>query len=577
MTTFPVHPKEGMAALQAVDPVIGPFLVFWRRKYGPTKTERNKLSPQVVELIRQWNRLVEEDGVLYRKTLPPDGGQQLCQLLLPESLRKEVLEGLHDNHGHQGIERTTGLVRKRCYWPGMAHDIEQYCKNCERCTLAKAVQPKVRGFMGHLLAAKPLDILAIDFTVLEPSRDGKENVLIMTDVFSKFTQAIPTKDQSASSVAKALVNHWFYIFGVPHQIHSDQGRCFESRLIQELCHTYGISKTRTTPYRPQGNGQCERFNRTLHDLLRTLPNNQKCNWPLHLPQVLFAYNTTAHQSTGYSPFVLMFGQEPQLPLDVTLGLQEPKQGDVTDWIADHQEKLTQVYQKARNQLQRTADQRAQNNDGKVNDTGLKLGQFVFRRDHSKRGRQKIQDFWDPTLYTVIRCPQDQSPVYTIMPVNGDGRTKQIHRAELRSAEGHRTRMTGDKGIPWNILDSGNDEHTATLMVDRRGMGQPTGQQPSGAAMPPASPSPPGECIDTDTPPEGVRTPGAQVASTSSYTCGQPMRRTTRTTAGHHSNPHRLPRSILTEPVEGDVQRQVVDVRVAQPTPVHRQNLFRPWC
>lgn len=75
--------------------------------------------------------------------------------------------------------------------------------------------------MGHLLATKPLDILVIDFTVLEPASDGKENVLIMIDLFSKYIQYIPTRDQSASTVAEALVNHWFYNFGVPCQIHSE--------------------------------------------------------------------------------------------------------------------------------------------------------------------------------------------------------------------------------------------------------------------------------------------------------------------------------------------------------------------
>ena len=99
----------------------------------------------------------------------------------------------------------------------------------------------------------------------------------MTDIFSKYTQAIPTRDQCASTVARVLVQEWFYTFGVPARIHSDQGRNFESALIEQLCGLYSIQKMRTTPYHPQGNGQCERFNRTLHDLLRSLPPAQKRN------------------------------------------------------------------------------------------------------------------------------------------------------------------------------------------------------------------------------------------------------------------------------------------------------------
>lgn len=88
--------------------------------------------------------------------------------------------------------------------------------------------------MGHLLVSHPNEVLAIDYTALEPAQNGVENVLVMTDVFSKYTIAIPTRDQRAPTVAKVLVAEWFYKFGVPARLHSDQGRNFESSLIQQL-------------------------------------------------------------------------------------------------------------------------------------------------------------------------------------------------------------------------------------------------------------------------------------------------------------------------------------------------------
>ena len=197
---------------------------------------------------------------MYRQVFRPDGAEAVFQLLLPVVLRDEVLTEVHQRHGHQGVERTLELLRQRCYWPNMSSDVAQWCQSCERCQVAKNAQPAPRGFMGHLLASRPNEILAMDFTVLEPTHTGVENVLVMTDVFSKYTLAIPTRDQRAATVAQVLVTEWFCKFGVPARIHSDQGRNFESCLIQQLCSLYGIEKSRTTPYHPAGNGQCERFN-----------------------------------------------------------------------------------------------------------------------------------------------------------------------------------------------------------------------------------------------------------------------------------------------------------------------------
>ena len=214
----------------------------------------------------------------------------------------------------------------------------------------------------------------------------------MTDIFSKYTQAIPTRDQRGSPVARVLVQEWFYKFGVPARIHSDQGRNFESALIEQLCGLYNIKKTRTTPYHPQGNGHCERFNRTLHDLLRTFPPAQKREWTEYLPQVIFAYNTTMHQATGESPFFLMFGQEPQLPIDFLLGrVEEPAPGRVDDWIEEHQRRLQIAYEEAREKLKGAADRRKGRHDQKADDQGFKEGQLVYRRDHGVRGWNKIHD------------------------------------------------------------------------------------------------------------------------------------------------------------------------------------------
>ena len=159
-------------------------------------------------------------GLMYRIVQDPKLGE-LTQLLLPATLREKVITSLHDDTGHQGLERSLQMIRERCYWPKMYSDIENWIKKCERFTLAKMPNPRVRPPMGSLLATKPLEILAMDFTVLEPATDRRENVLVMTDVFPKFTYAIPTRDQKVTTTAKVLIKEWFFKYGITLRIHSD--------------------------------------------------------------------------------------------------------------------------------------------------------------------------------------------------------------------------------------------------------------------------------------------------------------------------------------------------------------------
>ncbi len=337
-------------------------------------------------LLKQWERLTGWDGVVYWQVSRSDGGEVVLQVLLPAALRDKVLMEVHQNHGHQGVGWTLELLRQRCYWLGMASDVRRWCQTCARCQVAKDSGPPVRSSMRHLLASEPNEILAMDFTMLEPTQSGLENVLVLTDIFSKYTLAIPTRDQQAYTVAHVLVTEWFSKFGVPAHIHSDQGRNFESVLIQQLCSLYNIEKSRTTPYHPTGNSQCERFNRTLHDLLRTLPTSRKREWHSCLPQVLHAYNTTPHPSTGESPFFLMFGRETRLPVDFLLGrVPDPVGGTINDWVQEHQTRLHLAFEGARERLKEAAQRRKENHDQSVRSEPLVVGQSVLLKEFGWKG------------------------------------------------------------------------------------------------------------------------------------------------------------------------------------------------
>lgn len=165
------------------------FRHFCDQKRKPTKNERMSLSRSVLELLKQWDRIQEKDGLLYRVIDDVFNGE--CQqLLLPACLVELVLPSVHDN------KRTLSLLRQCCKWVGMYNAVDQCVKKCQLYVLSKMPQLKIKA---PFLASHPLEVVAMDFTTLEPTSDGQGDVLVVTDVFTKFSQAFSTCDQKADT------------------------------------------------------------------------------------------------------------------------------------------------------------------------------------------------------------------------------------------------------------------------------------------------------------------------------------------------------------------------------------------
>ena len=307
---FQSIPPSKMAELQKKCNQLSVVYEYVARNQKPKLSVIQRIrSKPIRRLLLQFDRLSLICGVLHRRTFTDD--DEIQQLILPQALRESVLQSLHDDNGHQGLQRVIDLLRAKVYWPSMFADTDHWLAQCERCHIAKGDYTEPKTQQGTLTANQPLELLCIDFTKADPSKGGKENILILTDAFSKFSQAFVTSSQKAIIVAKILVEKWFSIFGVPAQIHSDQGRSFDNEIISHLCKMYGIRQSVTMPYNPRGNAICEWFNRTLFGLMRTLTEEQKPNWPTYVPSLVYAYNSTPHASTGFQPYELMFGARHQ--------------------------------------------------------------------------------------------------------------------------------------------------------------------------------------------------------------------------------------------------------------------------
>ncbi|VDI78350.1 Hypothetical predicted protein [Mytilus galloprovincialis] len=239
---------------------------------------------------------------------------------------------LHDDPvgGHFGVHRTLSRVSSRFYWAGYKENIEQWCKRCEICNSRKGPQKRARGAMKQYLVGAPLERVALDILGPLPiTTSGNKFILVLTDYFSRWAEAYPIPNQEAETISKIFVDEFICRFGVPRQVHTDQGRQFESKLFTGICKRFNIDKTRTSPLHLQSDGMVERLNRTIEDILSKFIGKDQKDWDTHLSVAMMAYRTSVHESTGFSPSMLMFGREIELPIDLIYG-PHPQTENITD-------------------------------------------------------------------------------------------------------------------------------------------------------------------------------------------------------------------------------------------------------
>ncbi|TKS67456.1 Retrovirus-related Pol polyprotein from transposon 412 [Collichthys lucidus] len=409
---------------QRADPVIREVIHQMETGEKVPPTARQEL-PDLVPLLRELNRLELQDDILYRRR--QDGEQVSFQLVLPEELRMVVITSLHDDMGHMGIERTLDLVRSRFFWPRMAADIETKIKTCNRCVRRKAL-PERSAPLVNIRTTRPLELLCMDYLSLEPDQSNTKDILVFTDHFTKFAIAIPTANQKAKTVAKCLWENFIVCYGIPERLHTDQGPDFESKLIKELCQLAGIVKTRTTPYHPRGN-PVERFNRTLLNMLGTLEHKQKARWKDYVKPLVHAYNCTRNDVTGFTPYELMFGRSPRLPVDLAFGLpvRENWSTSHSKYVENLRSRLEESFQLASKNAIKSGDRNKARFDQRVTPSSLEEGDRVLVRNVRLRGKHKLEDKWEQDVYVVEKRAGDL-PVYTVRPENrADVPTRTLHR------------------------------------------------------------------------------------------------------------------------------------------------------
>ena len=259
--------------------------------------------------------------------------------------------------------------------------------------------------MHQYIVGAPFERIAIDIAgpYTESDRENRY-LLVAMDYFTKWPEVYAIPNQEASTVADALVTHFFCRFGVPIELHSDQGRDFESRLMQGVLERLRVNKTRTTPLHPKSDGMVERYVKTIEEHLRKVVSTHQRDWDERLPIFLLAYRASTHETTGVTPANMVFGRELRLPCDLMFGTPPDKEQSRTDYAADLVERLHDIHHFARQHLRIASDRMKARYDQLANSAGYQEGDKVWLyRPTRKRGKSpKLQTCWEGPYNIITR-------------------------------------------------------------------------------------------------------------------------------------------------------------------------------
>ena len=385
---------------------------------------------------KSWHRdhvfRIASDGVLEEVTRDISG-EIAYKVVLPQILIRRAVQDAHA--GHLKTKKTLDKLRMSYFFKHMYATCHRYVQGCPTC------QEKDRGLkyqapMGSM--PEPLGAwhtVAVD--VLGPlpqTRSGKKYVVVITDYLTKYVLAVATKDQTAETTATVLMEK-FLEYGLPERLITDNGSNFRSKLVSELCRLLKISHIFTTPYHPQFDGLCERYNRTLAAMLRAFVAEHQRDWDVYLPYVMHAYRAAPQDSTQESPFFLMFFRPCRAPLDIMLAETDRRalhMEEIQQTKAEAVRRLHEAFRVVRHRLKRSRENQKIAHDKKSRPKEFGVGDEVYLLDErvGEERTRKLHRPWKPGYRIIGRL----GPLsYLIEHPNRRGRELRVHVERLKAA------------------------------------------------------------------------------------------------------------------------------------------------
>ena len=425
-----------MQRMQRVDKELGILLKWFQEGKRPPISDMVAEGPVLRYFWNQWCLLEMHDGLQHRKSFKPDGKNFELQLLVPKCLQKQIVYDMHNTilSAHLGSKKNLKRLLHHYYWYEVSLDVKQWVLQCDTCAAVKKPRKNPKAPMGSMRVGSPLDRVGIDILGPLPlTQRGNKYILVATDYFTKWVEAFPVPDQTAVTCADVLLNEFFSRYGTPIQLHSDQGRNFESDLFAELCKLLEVRKTRTTPRNPRCNGQTERFNSTLIHMLKCYLKNQHNEWDKYLGCLTGAYRASIHESTQLTPNLLMLGHEVRIPSEIKYGSRTCHPYEMVssygEYVTNIRGRMQEAHNLARKYLGTAAKRQKENYDVKASTNKYQVGDFVWYLSEARKGQQsvKLQMTYEGPCVIV----QKLSELDFRLQLDGEGRRRVVHFNKLK--------------------------------------------------------------------------------------------------------------------------------------------------
>lgn len=427
----PLHLEESQVG-PVVSPLVEVPLPFWGtpQDFGQEQRQDSTLAGYRKEATSpqgdiSQERFEWEKGLLYRVTGGTGSGAAQIpkrQLIVPRKYRAELLKLSHDIPlaGHLGVRKTKDRLTQTFFWPGVTRDLQNYCRTCDTCQRIgkRGDHPKAKLHPLPIIE-QPFHRVAVDLIgpLRRPSSSGKSYILTVVDYATRYPEAVALSNIEAETVAEALVRIFTRV-GFPREILSDQGTQFTAAVTQQLWQSCGIKPLFSSPYHPQTNGLCERFNGTLKQMLKAFTDSCP-RWERFLPHLLFAYREVPQASTGFSPFELLYGRKVRGPLDLIREHWEGNTGEggipIVPYVLELRDRLQALTSSVRESLQVAQQRQKRWYDRGARDRVLEIGQKVLALKPSKK--DKLQAAWQgpfkvverisDTTYIVGKCSDER--------------------------------------------------------------------------------------------------------------------------------------------------------------------------